>query len=125
MYVKILHKNSLPYFLISKIIPTLERRINNILRKIVDFTNKIELIQKTSQKYINFSLVRENTCYPIYLGSGFEKFIGNIIIKIGIRTISKIPKSNFIIIDEGFGNFDTEHLCTTLQKTILFLESNI
>ena len=42
----------------------------------------------------------------------------------GIRSISKIPKSNFIILDEGFGNFDEEHLNSTVKQLFQFLRMN-
>jgi len=123
-YIKIMQKNGLPYFLISKIIPTLEQRINTILRKIVDFTIKFDLEHKKQQKYINLYIKRGEQEYSIHLTSGFEKFVTNIILKIGIRSISKIPKANFIIIDEGFGNFDEEHLNSTVQHLFQFLRIN-
>lgn len=123
-YIKIMQKNGLPYFLISKIIPTLEQRINSILRKIVDFTIRFDLEHKKQQKYINLYIKRGDQEYSINLTSGFEKFLTNIILKIGIRSISKIPKSNFIILDEGFGNFDEEHLNSTVKQLFQFLRMN-
>lgn len=123
-YIKIMQKNGLPYYLISKIIPTLEQRINTILRKIVDFTIKFDLEHKKQQKYINLYLKRGEQEYSIHLTSGFEKFVTNIIVKMGIRSISKIPKTNFIILDEGFGNFDEEHLNSTVKHLFQFFRMN-
>lgn len=123
-YIKMMMKNGLPYYMISKVIPTLERRINSALRKIVDFTIRFDLEHKKSQKYIIMYLVRDDSECPIQLCSGYEKFVTNIITKIGIRSISKVPKSNFMIIDEGFGNFDDDHLNTTVQQLFYYLQSN-
>jgi DNA repair exonuclease SbcCD ATPase subunit/DNA repair exonuclease SbcCD nuclease subunit len=123
-YVKMMQKNGLPYFLISKVIPTLERRINAILRKLVDFRIRFDLEHKKAQKYINLFLVRGDHECVIQMCSGFEKFVTNIVMKMGIRTIAKVPKPNFMMIDEGFGNFDEEHLNTTVQQLFQFLCSN-
>ena len=120
-YTDIMQKNSLPYFMISKVIPTLERRINTILRRTVDFTIKFELEQKKRQKYINIYIQRDDKECSIHMCSGFEKFVSNIVVKIGIRSIAKIPKPNFMIIDEGFGNFDEEHLNTTISNLFQYL----
>ena len=66
---------------------------------IEELDSPIELEQKKSQKNINIYLVREDTEIPILLASGFELFITNIVFKLAIRSISKIPKGNFFIID--------------------------
>lgn len=123
-YIKLMNKNGLPYYLISKIIPTLEQRINTILRKLTSFQIKIELEQKKSQKNINIYLVREDTEIPILLASGFELFITNIVFKLAIRSISKIPKGNFFIIDEGFGNMDDSNLSSVSESLFQYLKLN-
>ena len=39
-----------------------------------------------------------------------EKFISAIAIRITLLKLSSLPKSDFFIIDEGFGSLDTEHI---------------
>jgi DNA repair exonuclease SbcCD ATPase subunit len=86
--------------------------------------NKNRKPKSNQQKYININIKRESEEYSIQLSSGFEKFVANIALKLGIRSISKIPKNNFIIIDEGFGNFDDEKLNSTVSKLFDHFRSN-
>jgi DNA repair exonuclease SbcCD ATPase subunit len=121
-YLKVIQKNGIQYYMMTQAIPTLEHRVNNILRRMVDFTIRFDLEKKRSQKYIHIHLIRDNTSNtrihecPIQLSSGFEKFLTNIAVKMGIRSIAKVPKLNMMMIDEGFGNFDEENITNTVNK---------
>jgi DNA repair exonuclease SbcCD ATPase subunit len=121
-YVKVVEKNGLPYYLISRIIPTLESRINTILSGMVDFQVKFVLEHKKNNKYIHLYIVRDETKWLIHLTSGFEKFVVNLAVKIGLASISKLPKSDFFIIDEGFGAFDAENLVNVSQTLFEYLK---
>jgi len=106
-YSKALSKDGIPYTLINQIVPKLEEEANNILALMTDFSIMFEM----DGKNINLKLVyNEDTFWPIELASGFEKFISSLAIRIAITKISNLPKSNFIVIDEGWGNFDSENL---------------
>jgi ABC-type multidrug transport system ATPase subunit len=53
------------------------------------------------------------------MGSGFQKFILDIIMRIVLTNISTISNSNLIFIDEGFGCLDKEnflHIADILKK---------
>jgi exonuclease SbcC len=40
------------------------------------------------------------------LGSGMEKFVSCIAIRVALTTVSSLPKTDIFIIDEGFGSLD-------------------
>jgi DNA repair exonuclease SbcCD ATPase subunit/DNA repair exonuclease SbcCD nuclease subunit len=106
-YISAISRDGIPYTLISQIIPALEEETNNILSLLTDFGVLFEIDDKS----INLRIIYdENTHWPIELASGFEKFIASLAIRIAITKISNLPKPNFIAIDEGWGNFDSENL---------------
>jgi DNA repair exonuclease SbcCD ATPase subunit len=39
-----------------------------------------------------------------------ERFVSSLAIRVALMNASNLPKSNFLIIDEGFGVLDAEHL---------------
>jgi DNA repair exonuclease SbcCD ATPase subunit len=39
-----------------------------------------------------------------------ERFVSSLAIRIALMNASNLPKSNFMIIDEGFGVLDAEHM---------------
>lgn len=107
-YMESIKRDGIPYDLISKIVPTLETEINNILSQIVDFSIVIDLDES---KNINMYLVYDEDKYWILeLASGMEKFISSLAIRIALTNISQLPRPNFLIIDEGWGSLDAENL---------------
>jgi DNA repair exonuclease SbcCD ATPase subunit len=99
----------LPYYIIRKIIPKFEKKINDLLSIVTDFMVKVEI----DDNHINLYLDR-----PIYNGtpillnncSGFEKFISSLSIRLALLDISHLPKPNFLAIDEGWGAFDSKNI---------------
>jgi DNA repair exonuclease SbcCD ATPase subunit len=107
LYVKVL--KDIPFILINKIIPTLEKKINSLLSvstnfmvKIIVENNKIELY--LDRPVYNGSLILLNNA------SGFERFISSLAIRLGLLHISQLPKPNFIAIDEGWTSFDYNNI---------------
>jgi DNA repair exonuclease SbcCD ATPase subunit len=106
-YMLAVGRDGVPYDLISKAIPQIESEINNILSQIVDFSVTLEV----DGKNINGKLVYDNDrIWPLENSSGMERFITSLAIRVALLNASNLPKSNFFIIDEGFGVLDAEHL---------------
>lgn len=108
MYLNCIQRDGIPYTLIKKTLPMIESEINNILSQITNFSILLEL---DDNKNINLFIVyNENQYWTIELGSGMEKFIASIAMRVALTSISNLPRSSFLIIDEGWGNLDEENL---------------
>ena len=106
-YVEAVKRNGIPYELISKVIPSIQAEINNILSQIADFTITLEV----DGKNINGKMVySDNKHWPLEMASGMERFISSLAIRVALITISNLPKPNFLIIDEGIGTLSAENL---------------
>ena len=107
IYIKILKQ--LPYIIIKKVVPRLEKKINDLLSVSTDFIVKIMIENNKIEIYLD---------RPIYNGSlillnnasGFERFISSLAIRLGLISISQLPKPNFIAIDEGWTSFDYQNI---------------
>lgn len=99
----------LPYMIIKKVKPILEKKINDLLSVVTDFMVKIEIESTKIEIYLD---------RPIYNGklillnnaSGFERFISSLAIRLALLDISLLPKPNFIAIDEGWAAFDNKNI---------------
>jgi len=133
-YKKMMSKEGIIYYIIIEQIKRLEILANSYLSDIVDFKLNITMDDGKSIdiNIVNPSLEINNTVkrrkqtdkndkndktighmsYPIDQGSGFEKFITNIALKQALLEISHLSRANVFIIDEGFGNFDSENLAS-------------
>lgn len=106
-YVEAVKRNGIPYELISKVLPSIQAEINNILSQIADFTITLEV----DGKNINGKMVYTDDKYwPLEMASGMERFISSLAIRVALITISNLPKPNFLIIDEGIGTLSAENL---------------
>ena len=106
-YVEAVKRNGIPYELISKVIPSIQAEINNILTQIADFTITLEVDGKSINGKMVYS---DNKHWPLEMASGMERFISSLAIRVALITISNLPKPNFLIIDEGIGTLSAENL---------------
>lgn len=107
-------KNGLPYRILKIVIPLINAEIAKILNGIVKFSvsfddNEEDQTVSLLIKYGDFK------SRPLSLGSGAEKFISGLAIRVALLSISSLPKTDMLIIDEGFGKLDAEHL-ESVQK---------
>jgi exonuclease SbcC len=83
----------------------IQDEVNNILQQIVDFNMNIQV----DGKNINAKLVYEDREWPLEMGSGMERFISGVAIRVALMNISNLPRPNFIALDEGFGVLDSDN----------------
>jgi len=110
-------KKGIPQNIIAKNLPLLNSEIAKILSGIAGFTVEIECDDSNSiEIYINYGDRKR----IIELGSGMEKMISSIAIRVALTSISSLPKSDMLIIDEGFGVLDESNLesCARLLQNL-------
>ena len=111
-YVEAVKRNGVPYELISKVIPSIESEVNNILSQIADFTIGLEVDGKNINGRISYG---DDRHWPLEMSSGMERFISSLAIRVALITVSNLPKPNFLIIDEGLGVLSSENLMSMHQ----------
>jgi DNA repair exonuclease SbcCD ATPase subunit/DNA repair exonuclease SbcCD nuclease subunit len=97
-------KHGIPSIIAATQLPIINTEIASILQGIVDFTIELEFDQESdsTEIYITDSEGKR----IIELGSGMEKVIASIAIRVALINISSLPKTDMFIIDEGFGALD-------------------
>ncbi len=105
-YLKAVGRDGIPYQVICNTVPEIEKEVNSILNQVVDYTIQFETDGKNVVPYVVYEYGR----WPIELTSGYERFVASIAIRVALTEISNLPKTNFLIIDEGFSTLDSEHL---------------
>jgi DNA repair exonuclease SbcCD ATPase subunit len=98
-----------PMVLISKVQPIIERKVNDLLSTITDFSVKFTMEDNKIDIYLDRAVYAGE---PILINnsSGFERFISSLAIRIALLEISQLPSPNFIAIDEGWSCFDNENI---------------
>jgi DNA repair exonuclease SbcCD ATPase subunit len=107
LYLMSISRDGIPYELISKTIPIIEKEVNDILdNMMVGFTIKMEMEGKNIDTYICYG----DDQWNLELSSGMERFVSSLAIRIGLINVSTLPRPNFLVIDEGFGTLDGDNI---------------
>jgi len=118
-FMKAVSKKGIPAQIISSQLPIINSEIAKILNGVVDFT--VEFDAKDDSRadiFINYG----DTKRIIELGSGMEKMISSLAIRVALLNVSSLPKPDILIVDEGFGALDENRvtacnlLLTSLKK---------
>ena len=119
LYLMTLSKDGIPYELISKAIPSIEKEINNVLENMnAGFHIELEMKDKMIDAFICYG----ETKWNLELSSGMERFVSSLAIRIGLINVSTLPRPNFIIVDEGFGTLDSDNIAN-MQGAFQYLRT--
>jgi DNA repair exonuclease SbcCD ATPase subunit len=97
-------KKGIPSDIVASQLPLINDEIAKVLAGIVDFTVELQVDPDSDwmDVYINYGDSRR----IIELASGMEKMISSIAIRVALINVSTLPKTDMLIIDEGFGALD-------------------
>ena len=111
LYLDAVKRDGISYELISKTIPSIESEVNNILSQIVDFGMNLEM----DGKHIYSKITYEDRHWPLEMCSGMERFISSIAMRVALINVSSLPRSNFLVIDEGWGTLDGDNISSVFN----------
>jgi len=97
-------RKGIPNLIITSQLPVINAEISKILTGIVNFNIELEVDNDSDamEVYINYGDSRR----PIELGSGMEKTVASIALRVALINLSSLPKTDMFIIDEAFGPMD-------------------
>jgi len=111
------HKG-IPVQIIHSMLPQINSEISKILKGVVGFTVDLEadLESNSMDIYINYG----DSKRIVELGSGMEKMMASLAIRVALINVSSLPKTSMLMIDEGFGALDETNLeaCGKLLQTL-------
>ena len=107
LFMRAMHSNGIAYDIIKKKLPAINDEVSKVLANVVDFDvffendgNKLDIFIK-HPKY---------DARPIEMGSGAEKTIAAMAIRLALLSVSNLPKSNIFILDEPATALDEENM---------------
>jgi DNA repair exonuclease SbcCD ATPase subunit len=107
LFMQCMHPNGIPYTIIKKRLPLLNEEISKVLENIVDF----EVFFINNAK--NLDIMIKHPSYdprPLSMGSGAEKTLASMAIRLALISITNLPKSELFILDEPATALDQDHM---------------
>jgi len=107
LFMRCMHANGIAYDIIKKQLPVINDEIAKILANVVEFEAFFETDDKHLRIFIKHAT---HDPRPIEMGSGAEKTLVAMAIRLALLTVSSLPKSDIFILDEPGTALDVENM---------------
>lgn len=107
LFMRCMHTSGISYDIIKRKLPAINEEIAKVLANIVNFEVFFEDDGRRLNVYIKHP---KHEPRPIEMGSGAEKTIASMAIRLSLLHVSNLPKSNVFILDEPGTALDAENL---------------
>ncbi len=107
LFMRCMHSNGIAFDIIKKKLPVINEEISKTLSNIVDFQIFFEV---EGNKFDIFIKHPKHDPRPLEMGSGAEKTIAAMAIRLALLTVSSIPKGDIFILDEPGTALDEENM---------------
>ena len=107
LFLKCMHPNGISYDIIKKRLPLINAEISKILTNIVEF----DIFFENEESKLDILIKHpKHDPRPIELGSGAEKTIAAMAIRLALLNVSTLPKGDIFILDEPGTSLDAENM---------------
>ena len=107
LFMQCMHPNGIPYNIIKRSLPVVNEEIAKVLANIVEFETFFDNQDGKLDIYIKHPNYDPR---PLSMGSGAEKTIAAMAIRLALISITNLPKSELFILDEPATALDQEHM---------------
>jgi exonuclease SbcC len=107
LFMQCVHSNGIAYEIIKRQLPVINNEIAKTLANVVDFNVFFESDNRKLNIFIQHSKYEPR---PLELGSGAEKTIAAMAIRLALLSVSSLPKSDVFILDEPGTSLDAENM---------------
>jgi DNA repair exonuclease SbcCD ATPase subunit len=135
IYSRMVGKNGITKLIMKNVIPLLNSELERLL---IDSANFKLLVDINAKQEVDFILQRENEngqeiSYLLTEGSGFEKTIGSLALRMVLSRVSLLPKPNIVVLDEVLGKVSNDNLelvgnffqkCSEMFENIFLITHN-
>ena len=107
LFMQCVHSNGIAYEIIKRQLPVINDEVAKTLANVVDFNIFFESDNRKLNIFIQHSKYDPR---PLELGSGAEKTIAAMAIRLALLSVSSLPKSDVFILDEPGTSLDAENM---------------
>jgi len=107
LFMRCTHSNGIAYDIIKKRLPVINAEVAKVLSNIVDFD---VFFQESGRKLDILIKHPKHEPRPIEMGSGAEKTVAAMAIRLALLSVSSLPKGNIFILDEPGTSLDADNM---------------
>jgi len=107
LFMQCMHSNGISYDIIKRKLPVINNEIAKVLANVVSF----EIFFENEGRHLKILIKHpSHEPRPIEMGSGAEKTIAAMAIRLALLSVSNLPKSNIFILDEPGTALDADNM---------------
>ena len=107
LFMRCMHTNGISYDIIKRKLPVINNEVAKVLANIVEF----EIFFENDGRHMKIFIKHpEHEPRPIEMGSGAEKTIAAMAIRLALLSVSSLPKSDIFILDEPGTALDADNM---------------
>ena len=112
IYIRMVGKNGIVKLIMKNVMPLLNSELDRLLSDSANFRLTVDI---NAKQEVDFLLEKEDENgqkinYLLTEGSGLEKTLGSLALRVVLSRISSLPKPNIIVFDEVLGKVANENL---------------
>jgi exonuclease SbcC len=107
LFIQAMHPNGVSYQVIKSMLSIINSEISSILNSIVEFEVFFDNIGDKLEIYIKHPKYDPR---PLSMGSGAEKTLASMAIRLALISITNLPKAEIFVMDEPATALDAEHM---------------
>ena len=125
LFTQAVDKKGIPCTILSLQLPQINAELTKILQGVVNFD--LELTADPDSNNMDILVDYGDSKRIIESGSGMEKMISSLALRVALINVCNAPRSDVLIIDEGFGALDDKNIeaCSRLLISLKKYFSNI
>ncbi len=122
LLVNAFSRRGIPNVVLGRLLPVVNDEMSKILDGVTNFNVHLVAEDATNalEIYIDDGGVTKESVRPLELGSGMERMMASLALRVALSNLTTLPKTDFMIIDEGFGSLDPTNAvaCVSLLRSI-------
>jgi DNA repair exonuclease SbcCD ATPase subunit len=132
VYVRMVGKNGITKLIMKSVMPLINSELDRLLSDVVTFKLRVDINEKQEVEFLLHN-IEKGVEYPINEGSGLEKTISSLALRVVMSKVSCLPKPNIIVFDECFGKIanvnldyigEFFHKCSDMFPNIFIITHN-
>jgi DNA repair exonuclease SbcCD ATPase subunit len=122
LLVNAFSRRGIPNVVLSRLLPVVNNEMSKILDGVTNFNVNLVAEDATNalEIYIDDEGITKKSLRPLELGSGMERMMASLALRVALSNLTTLPKTDFMIIDEGFGSLDPTNAvaCVSLLRKL-------
>lgn len=106
LYLQMVGKDGISKMVLRSTLPNINAELDNLLCDVADFRVEVEVNEKND---IEFWLVRDDIKTRLAAGSGLEKTMASLALRVVLANMSNLSRPPFIVLDEILGSVAAEN----------------